>query len=267
MCITSASCHFRRPLLTPITLWISIFIMGIIGSTIGNDDIFMEESQSNQFMNQNSDQTDNNNVKKKEVYKDCGGFLRGSMSGIISTPQFPNLFPYPILCKWVIEAPAGNAIVLYLTQFYLRDGLKVTEYAYYQNKAVYAGKKELGTLSSDDGTTFIASNKPILVLQLEIYDVSNIHLRAMDFFLDVYGFNITYEMVRKDVISAFVPRQDACSVFHCSLTGNCIVSKDFEEYKCQCHPGKCSYPLILLHYVCLPNFRFLRKIMPIWSFM
>lgn len=187
---------------------------------------------SNEF-NENSD-GDDEHQSSSPLFRDCGGVLRGATRGIISTPNFPDVFPYPISCKWVIEAPAGKAIILYLTQFYLKDGLRATEYAYYHDDYIYAGRKELGLVSCEDDTTFLLSKKPVLVLELDIKDITNIHLRVMDHFLDVYGFNITYEILDRDDSGSIKPRQDVCSALQCSFNGNCYVNSNFEKYYCSC---------------------------------
>lgn len=61
----------------------------------------------------------------------CGGHLKGPM-GIIQTPNFPNPFPVPIKCKWIIEHDIVNGTIsIYFTQQYTTSGLTFTEYSYY----------------------------------------------------------------------------------------------------------------------------------------
>ena len=54
-----------------------------------------------------------------------------------------------------------------------------------------------------------------LIFFLQVTDAGNIHLRVGDFLMDVYGFNITYEIVDINVNL----RTDACSVYKCSFLG------------------------------------------------
>lgn len=192
--------------------------------------------EADDLFNEFGGKKDNDNEQQStppSTFRDCDGVVKGSSHGTIATPNFPDIFPYPIYCKWVIEAPTEKAIILYLTQFYLKDGLKATEYAYYHDDRIAAGRNELGIVSELE--TFLLTKKPMLVLELDIKDVTNIHLRVMEHFLDVYGFNITYEMVSKDELNGtFAVRQDACSAQQCSFNGNCYVSSNFENYYCSC---------------------------------
>ncbi|RWS07761.1 uncharacterized protein B4U79_02272 [Dinothrombium tinctorium] len=171
------------------------------------------------------------------VFRDCGAIFRDIEYGVITSPNFPKPFPIPIRCQWLIEAKPGNVIVIYFTQFYLRDGFKATEYAFFVDQTLNVGRKELGSISFDEETTHLISNQPMLLLEFEIYDSFNVHMRSMDFFLDVYGFNITFEIVPNAANSKVVRRSDACSVYKCSFTGNCYATQNFDQYYCSCFPG------------------------------
>ncbi|GIY02344.1 uncharacterized protein CEXT_543081 [Caerostris extrusa] len=77
-------------------------------------------------------------LKERDVmYSECGGVLRNS-KGVISTPNYPEPYPVPINCRWVIEAPSDKVIAIYFTQFYMREGLTVTEYAFF-SETLYMG--------------------------------------------------------------------------------------------------------------------------------
>ncbi|XP_076333592.1 uncharacterized protein LOC143237832 isoform X2 [Tachypleus tridentatus] len=162
------------------------------------------------------------------LFTDCGGTLR-DLKGVIWTPNFPNPYPTPISCRWKIEAPGNQMIALYLTQFYMREGLRATEYAYFEDESQYMGKTDLGFISADSKFTQLVTNKTILVLDFTVLEQGNIHLRVIDMFLDVYGFNITYETVSKTEY-----RTDPCIQNHCSFNGKCIASADFSVYQCHC---------------------------------
>ena len=56
----------------------------------------------------------------------CGGTVNGT-HGSISTPNFPRRFPVPISCQWLLHAPPGKKIVLFFTQFYMRESFQLTE--------------------------------------------------------------------------------------------------------------------------------------------
>lgn len=179
-------------------------------------------------------------LKERDVmYTECGGILRNPQ-GVISTPNFPNPYPVPINCRWVIEAPADKVIAVYFTQFYMREGLTVTEYAFF-SETLYMGKKEFGMISSDREPTYLVSNKPVVVLDFLVRESGNIHMRVREYLLDVFGFNITYEIVgRNETV-----RKDACLYHHCSFTGSCYAVAQFKGYVCQCfddfYGSECQY--------------------------
>lgn len=162
------------------------------------------------------------------TFTDCGGTLRDAR-GVITSPNFPNAYPVPIYCKWVIEAPEDKVIAVYFTQYYMRDGVRAAEYALY-TEGLKMEKEDYGILSSDKEPTYLITNKHILVLEFSVRETGNIHLRIRQFFLDVFGFNITYEMIDKTQNV----RKDECLYHHCSFTGKCFASSDFESYYCSC---------------------------------
>lgn len=162
--------------------------------------------------------------------------------GVITTPNFPDPYPVPINCQWVIEAPSDKVIAVYFTQFYMREGLTATEYAYYSQN-VKMGKTEFGTISSDREPTYLVSNKPVLVLDFKVKETANIHMRVREYLLDVFGFNITYEFLSRNESV----RKDACLYHHCSFTGNCYASAGYDQYSCNCFSkyfgDECQYDM------------------------
>lgn len=178
-------------------------------------------------------------TEREAMYTDCGGVLRNPQ-GVISTPNFPDPYPVPINCRWVIEAPADKVIAVYFTQFYMREGLTVTEYAFF-SETLYMGKKEFGMISSDREPTYLVSNKPVVVLDFLVRESGNIHMRVREYLLDVFGFNITYEIVGRNESV----RKDACLYHHCSFTGSCYATYQFKGYSCKCfadfYGSECQY--------------------------
>ncbi|XP_023222070.1 uncharacterized protein LOC111623639 [Centruroides sculpturatus] len=162
------------------------------------------------------------------VYTNCGGTLQDPR-GIIVTPNFPKQYPIPISCRWVIEAPVNKVIAIYFTQFYMREGVKLTEYAFFADN-FYAGKHEFDPISSDNRPTYLLTNKPILVFEFVVREIGNIHLRIREYFLDVFGFNITYEIMDKTQ----AVKKDGCINHHCSYTGRCLAAADYHSYYCDC---------------------------------
>ncbi|XP_050095110.1 uncharacterized protein LOC126577486 [Anopheles aquasalis] len=154
--------------------------------------------------------------------------------GVLRTPNFPERFPVPISCTWIIDASAivgGNvSIVVYLTQQYVLGGLRFTEYMYYSDD-YKVPSMTVYELSEDDVTRvpWIRFQSPYLEVRFTMDNLYGTHLRALDRLLDVYGFNITYEV---DTV-----KQQTCNALHCRFLGNCYAKHDFSSYYCDCYPG------------------------------
>jgi hypothetical protein len=168
-------------------------------------------------------------VVAAEVFTNCGGILTEER-GVVHSPNFPRRFPVPLVCRWVISAPPQKKIVLYFTQYFMRGAFHVNEYESYTDNLHHTGHKSLGQINFEDHIHIMVAYKPYLVLELVLHQMSNIHLRVEEYLENVYGFNITYEIVDP---SARV-RHDTCSVNDCSFLGHCLASSDFSEYKCHC---------------------------------
>ncbi|XP_053714419.1 cubilin isoform X1 [Synchiropus splendidus] len=54
----------------------------------------------------------------KYYFSECGGLQSGD-SGSLSSPNYPNNYPGPSRCAWLIEAPEGHTITLTFTYFNL----------------------------------------------------------------------------------------------------------------------------------------------------
>ncbi|CAC5367520.1 unnamed protein product [Mytilus coruscus] len=173
-------------------------------------------------------------------YNRCGGRL-SQKQGVIQSPNFPGPFETPVFCEWVIQAPPKLKTVLYLTQYYLKGFFHVYEYDHYTNKDEWIGERKLATVNCEDEIWSIVAHKPFMVLRFAVQEMGNIHLRVLDHLIDVYGFNITYELVSKHEVDS----KWTCSAFDCSYLGNCYASADYSEYKCHCFPNfsgeECQY--------------------------
>lgn len=157
----------------------------------------------------------------------CGGLLN-SRYGLIQTPNFPHRFTTPIECVWIIDAselPAtaqGNvSIVVYLTQLYVLGGLKFTEYMYYSDDFKVPAHRVFA-LTEEDVTqvTWMQFNSQYLEIRFTMATLDGTHLRALDRLLDVYGFNITYE-VQHEV------KTTQCNTLQCRFLGDCYASADY----------------------------------------
>ncbi|KAJ8723795.1 hypothetical protein PYW07_007775 [Mythimna separata] len=81
----------------------------------------------------------------------CGGHLTRHV-GTITTPNFPNPFPVPIKCKWIIEHDIVNGTIsVYFTQQYTTTGLTFTEYMYY-DESYKLGERRALTVTDDNIT-------------------------------------------------------------------------------------------------------------------
>ncbi|XP_065155521.1 uncharacterized protein [Atheta coriaria] len=174
----------------------------------------------------------------------CGGALT-AQRGVISTPNFPQVFNTPIHCQWHIDAQHvrqtyGDAMMrneslsikIYLTQVYVHEGLKVVEY---ESKDAYDYRLEgrrVFTLNEEAVTsnkTYIFIEKEYVVVDFQLDRTESTHLRVLDGLLNVYGFNITYEITTQR------ERRNRCSMKLCGFTGYCY--DDFVHFKCDCFPG------------------------------
>ncbi|XP_014468540.1 PREDICTED: uncharacterized protein LOC106741243 isoform X3 [Dinoponera quadriceps] len=166
----------------------------------------------------------------------CGDHLAGPR-GVIHTPNFPGPFPLPIKCRWVIDVsdiPSTNSsIVVYLTQLYVYKGLRFTEYAYYESETMNFGAALVKEVT--EGNVFeyrqLRTFRPFLVVEFELDRFEGNHVRVLNDLLDVYGFNVTYEMTEEQ------PNPESCTMRDCSFAGNCLVSADYVSFWCDCFDG------------------------------
>uniref|UniRef100_A0A8D8PDV1 Sushi, nidogen and EGF-like domain-containing protein 1 n=1 Tax=Culex pipiens TaxID=7175 RepID=A0A8D8PDV1_CULPI len=163
----------------------------------------------------------------------CGGTLTAT-HGTLQTPNFPERFPVPISCVWIIDASGvvgpNSSIVVYLTQQYVLSGLRFTEYMYY-SEDFKVPSENVFELSEYDVTNvpWIKFNSPYLEIRFTMEALYGTHLRALDHLLDVYGFNITYE------VDKVKPYQ--CNALQCRFLGHCYAKQDYSAYYCDCYAG------------------------------
>ena len=60
----------------------------------------------------------------------CGGYLV-EKNGYLQTPNFPDKFSLPLSFRWLIHAGKNMKTNFYFTQFYMRRGLRITEFDEY----------------------------------------------------------------------------------------------------------------------------------------
>ncbi|CAB0034611.1 unnamed protein product [Trichogramma brassicae] len=156
----------------------------------------------------------------------CGGHLT-ARRGVLSTPNFPGQFSTPIHCRWLLDASdladrPNASIVVYLTQLYAFRGLRFHEYAYYENEATNFGGALLREI--DEAGVFeigtVRTYRPYLLVDFRLERLEGNHVRVLDRLLDVYGFNLTYEMTDD------IAPKESCTLSNCSFTGNCFLASD-----------------------------------------
>ncbi|KAG5875393.1 hypothetical protein JTB14_001271 [Gonioctena quinquepunctata] len=167
------------------------------------------------------------------VKKECGGIFSASR-GVLNTPNFPGPFNVPLNCEWVIDAQhlwaPNTSIIVYFTQLFVFEGLTFTEYQHYGTD--YKINPQLIHRVNETNISkvrWIQTYQSFLVIRLELLTADSAHLRVLDNFLDVFGFNITYE------ISAGVVRTNSCTMMDCGFTGNCY--DYYSKFSCMCFPG------------------------------
>lgn len=164
-----------------------------------------------------------------EPYRRCGTPEYQPLvatKGVITTPKFPGPFPVPIECEWVIQAnvaDGGDTIIeVYFTQLFVTDGLTITEYSVYPPDFGLVTMREVFNKShiTQYGQSMVTT-LPYLVIRFRLDRLEGNHIRVYDDLMDVYGFNITYEMR-----PAGNERNDVCSLYFCSYSGNCLGNAD-----------------------------------------
>uniref|UniRef100_A0A3B5L191 Cubilin n=1 Tax=Xiphophorus couchianus TaxID=32473 RepID=A0A3B5L191_9TELE len=58
--------------------------------------------------------------KAKYSFSECGGWQTGD-GGVLSSPNYPNMYPSPSRCAWLLEAPIGHTITLSFSYFNLES--------------------------------------------------------------------------------------------------------------------------------------------------
>ncbi|XP_072929769.1 uncharacterized protein [Epargyreus clarus] len=181
------------------------------------------------FVDQISSQDD----KEHQGPQPCGGRLKGPV-GVIQTPNFPNPFPVPIKCKWIIERNITNGTIsIYFTQQYTTSGLTFTEYMYY-DESYKLGERRALTVTEENITRikWLQVQSPVLVVELTLNRLEGTQLRALGL-LSVFGFNVTY-VVKPPTVTEEPP---SCSAIECRLLGHCYARQNYTEFYCACFEG------------------------------
>lgn len=170
-------------------------------------------------------------VYSRTLFTSCGGKLTAER-GVIQSPHFPNEFPTPISCEWIIEASTQKTIILYFTQFYLNSSFTIWDMKYYDSSEKSTiDKRKRGKIIYENRMDFLVSRRRFVLIRFTAEEIAtNMHVRVERYLMNVYGFNITYEIVP----SSTAVKENTCSIHKCSFLGKCLANADFSEYKCQC---------------------------------
>ena len=181
--------------------------------------------------------------KEGEVFTNCGGVF-DEPNGVLHTPNFPGPYETPIKCQWLIRAPPGKKIIVYFTQYYMKDSFFVSAYKAYQDTSTYVGRLDYGDGEikwGQDDLLSLVVYQPYMLIEFDVNFIGNRHVRVINHLLDVYGFNITYEIVDANANVS----KSTCSVSTCSYLGDCVVSANYTDFECQCFDGffgeNCQY--------------------------
>uniref|UniRef100_A0A0P6DRA2 Brain-specific angiogenesis inhibitor n=1 Tax=Daphnia magna TaxID=35525 RepID=A0A0P6DRA2_9CRUS len=191
-----------------------------------------------------SSETGKRKATESSSLPSCRIFLRERF-GTLTTPGFPSAFPVPFTCSWIIDATGfepDSFITLYLTQMYLTRGVKAVQYTF--NNTTHAiGRKDLDELHTFRPRPYSVYRikARYLEVQVNLDELVNANLRVERRLMDVYGFNITYEIQP----NGSRIRTDTCNVANCTFNGHCYANHNYSQFQCSCLPdfsGKyCQY--------------------------
>lgn len=133
----------------------------------------------------------------------------------------------PFICSWIIDATGfepDSFITLYLTQMYLTRGVTAVQYSF-RNETVAVGRKvldELHTLRPRPYSVYRIKARYLEVL-VNLHELVNANLRVERRLMDVYGFNITYEIQP----NGSRIRSDTCNAVNCTFNGHCYANQNY----------------------------------------
>lgn len=175
--------------------------------------------------------------------ENCGDVtMLSAERGVIHTPNFPGRFATPIRCRWVIFNEAAAAAVgggdggvggrateiyVYLTQLFVKSGLRISRSRVYleETQTAYLNETLLDLAHVDMEEELVdvvwTSGHPYVVIDFKLDRLEGNHLRVERQLMDVYGFNITYEIAEAG------RNESRCTVIDCSMLGHCYASADF----------------------------------------
>ncbi|XP_065569641.1 uncharacterized protein LOC136033020 isoform X2 [Artemia franciscana] len=132
---------------------------------------------------------------------------------------------------------------------YLKTGVVLKEYTSINSTSSIQENTKVYPLAHTRQPIFApkmarSSKSPYPAIEVDLKTLKNANIRVLDNLLDIYGFNITYEIVPASTAGSKSPwriRGDApgecASPASCSYNGHCYASSDFKNYSCSCFPN------------------------------
>ena len=187
----------------------------------------------------------------RDHYKNCDSLIKNQKHGFITSPFFPNGFPLPIYCRWVIDLSSftskndNQTLVVYLNEVYVKRGLKFAEYSFFLDDNLNIDKKELQPVHFNSNQTFILTKRKYLVVQFRIDEKvnPNLHARVLNSPAKFYGFNLTFELTNRSLAdetsAGFLDSKEVCSFRKCNFNGRCInrIHNGLFKFDCECFDG------------------------------
>lgn len=184
----------------------------------------------------------------RDHYKNCDTVIKNKKFGFISSPFFPNQFPLPIYCRWVIDLSSftsrndNQTLVVYLNEVYVKRGVKFTEYSYFLDETLNIDKNELPVVGFNSNSSYVSTRRKYLVVQFQVDEKinHNLNARILDSPAAYNGFNLTFELTNRtladDLDRSTSGDQEFCSFRKCNFNGRCITRliNGSVRFKCDC---------------------------------
>lgn len=202
------------------------------------------------IVNKRTNQT--NLYSLRDHFKNCDTVIKNKKFSFITSSSFPDQFPLPIYCKWIIDQSSftsnrndNQTLIIYLNEVYVKRGIRFTEYSYYLDDNLNIDKRELPIVNFNSNLSFISTKRKYLVVRFQIDEKinPNLNARILDSSADhLNGFNLTFELSNRSSID----EKEICTFKKCNFNGRCMTRliNNSVKFKCDCfnnYHGKINY--------------------------